>query len=604
MPQWLIKQVFLSPEEQAFQHACEIPYSTFKTLLRQGGVQMVVIQDGQLESFLHDYQQIDCNGRQHPSKHVKTRLPQIGDPDLLPVLERKEVTIKVEERRQYGDWFAVLVILAPMVFLFALFFWYWLRQRGGRGFENLGDMGTFVRHGDKETKIPDVTFEDVVGQASVKLEVTELVDFLRNPEKFMRLGAEVPRGVLLVGPPGTGKTLMARALAGEAGVPFYTVSGSEFVEVFVGVGASRVREFFATAKKHAPSIIFIDELDSVGGMRGAGIVGGHDEREQTLNQILAEMDGFSSHEAVIVLAATNRPDVLDPALLRPGRFDRHVTMDLPEWQERLDILCIHTKKVPLADDVDLNRIAAGTPGFSGADLKNLVNEAAILAVRKKCNTVVMDHFDEARDKLLLGTVRTMAILPEERHRLAVHEAGHALVSYFLPNTDPLYKVSIIPRGHSLGGTEQIPIKERHTFPQEYLEDRLVVMLGGRSAEKEILGSYSSGAEDDIRQASALARSMVSCWGMSPEIGPVDLRMTEKHPYLGREVSLQQHFSDHSAQSVDQAVARMLQEAEQKAIELIRQHRKALDNLVELLKVQEILDREEITACLKAIPVGT
>jgi len=437
----------------------------------------------------------------------------------------------------------------------------------------------------------------VAGQDAAKREITELVEFLKNPQQYRRLGAEVPRGVLLMGPPGTGKTLMAKALAGEAGVGFYSISGSEFIEVFVGVGASRVRHLFEQAKQTAPSIIFIDELDSIGRTRGTGLGGGHDEREQTLNQILAEMDGFSGHEAVIVLAATNRPDVLDPALLRPGRFDRHVVLELPDRNDRIAILRVHSRKVPLADDVELEKIAAGTPGFSGADIKNLVNEAAMLAARDQQTNVSMHYFDEAREKLLLGTVRTLAIQPEERHRLAVHESGHALVAYFLPHADPLYKVSIIPRGRALGVTHQLPEQERHTLPEEYLLDRLAVMLAGRSAEQELLGSGSSGADDDIAQATALARAMVTRWGMSADIGPMDLRDSEEHPFLGREIAQPRHFSENSAQAVDEAVKQLLGDAQNRAIQLIRNKHSQLKRLIEALEKQETLDMEQVTACL-------
>ena len=382
-------------------------------------------------------------------------------------------------------------------------------------------------------------------------------------------------------------------------MPFFSISGSEFIEVFVGVGASRVRSLFAAAKKNAPSIIFVDELDSVGRTRGTGLGGGHDEREQTLNQILAEMDGFEGHEAVIVLAATNRPDVLDPALLRPGRFDRHVTLDLPDRKDRLALLRIHTRNVPLAADVDMEKLASGTPGFSGADIKNLINEAAMLAAREGAQQVAMRPFDEARDKLLLGSVRTLAIQPEERHRLAVHEAGHTLAAYYLPHSDPLYKVSIIPRGRALGGTQQLPDKERHTYPEEYLKDRLVVMLGGRTAEKTLLGSVSSGADDDIRQATALARSMVGRWGMSEEIGPVDMRESEEHPFLGREIAQPRRFSEHSAEIVDRAVQTLLLEAEGQATALIGEHRPQLERLIALLEAKETLQRDDIEACLEA-----
>ena len=446
-----------------------------------------------------------------------------------------------------------------------------------------------------------MTFADVAGQENAKHEVTELVEFLKHPENFHRLGAEIPHGVLLMGAPGTGKTLLARALAGEAGVPFFSISGSQFIEVFVGVGAARVRNLFDAAKKNAPSIVFVDELDSIGRTRGTGLGGGHDEREQTLNQILAEMDGFSGHEAVIVLAATNRPDVLDPALLRPGRFDRHVVLDLPDRKDRVAILKVHTRKMPLGEHVDLDKIAAGSPGFSGADIKNLANEAAILAARKKRSEVLMQDFEEARDKVLLGTVRTLAIQPEEHHRLAVHEAGHTLVAWFLPHADPLYKVTIIPRGRALGGTQQLPEEERHTLPEEYLRDRLVVILGGRSAEKELLKTMSSGAEDDIHQATTLARAMVARWGMSDEIGPVDLRESEEHPFLGREIAQPRHYSEHSAEVVDHAVQTLLQEAEQRALAVIREHPDELARLISALEEQETLHREQIEECLGTAP---
>jgi cell division protease FtsH len=487
----------------------------------------------------------------------------------------------------------------PWILIIA--FWFWIIKRAQRGISGglggKGELGKFLRGTSKSAEIPNVTFDDMAGQDTAKREVTELVEFLKHPEQFRQLGAEVPRGVLLMGPPGTGKTLMARALAGEAGVRFYSISGSEFIEVFVGVGASRVRHLFEEAKKNSPAIIFIDELDSIGRTRGTGLGGGHDEREQTLNQILAEMDGFSGHEAIIVLGATNRPDVLDPALLRPGRFDRHVVLELPDRNDRVAILRVHSRKMPLADDVDLEQISAGTPGFSGADIKNLVNEAAMLAARDKATQVSMKYFDEARDKLIMGTVRTLAIQPEERHRLAVHESGHTLVACFLPNADPIYKVSIIPRGRALGATHQLPEQERHTLPEDYLRDRLVVMMGGRSAEQQLLGSVSSGADDDIAQATALARAMVSRWGMSKEIGPVDLRDTEEHPFLGREIAQPRHFSENSAQSVDKAVKQLLGEAEKQAIDIIAKHRKLPDKLINELEEHETLDQEQIKVCL-------
>jgi cell division protease FtsH len=403
--------------------------------------------------------------------------------------------------------------------------------------------------------------------------------------------------VLLMGPPGTGKTLLALALAGEADVPFFSTSGSEFIEVFVGVGAGRVRKMFEEARKQAPAIIFIDELDSIGRTRGTGLGGGHDEREQTLNQILAELDGFTAREAVVVLAATNRPDVLDPALLRPGRFDRHVTLSLPDKVARRAILNVHIKDLPLHPDVDLDQVAAGTPGFSGADLKNLLNEAAITAARRSGSDITPVDLDEARDKVMMGTVRTLAIQPEEKHRLAVHEAGHTAAAFYSPGADPLYKVTIIPRGRSLGSTHTLPENERHTLPEAYLQVQLTTLLAGRAAEKLLLGSVSSGADDDIRRATAMARSMVARWGMDPEIGPVDLRESEDHPFLGQQIAQPRTFSDETAARVDQAVMNLLHEAEKQAIHLIEEHRDEVVQLVTKLEAEETLDLDAIKSCL-------
>lgn len=575
----------------------EIPYNQFKTFVKEGVVKDVLFRGEIIQGTLHSVRSIGPRGEQ--SEHFKTRIPSFGDETLLPALESREVSIHVADKEGTGVMATLLLALLPWALL--VLFFYVIYQRtaktlGGR-LGGPSELKKLLEAPAKKAQIPDVSFDDVAGQETAKREVAELIEFLKHPEQFSKLGAQVPRGVLLMGAPGTGKTLMAKALAGEAGVPFYSISGSEFIEVFVGVGAGRVRSLFATAKENAPSIIFIDELDSIGRTRGTGLGGGHDEREQTLNQILAELDGFSGRESVIVVAATNRPDVLDPALLRPGRFDRHVTLDLPDRQDRMAILKVHTRKVPVAKDVDLQSVAAGTPGFSGADIKNLVNEAAMFAAREQHEQVTMRDFDEARDKLLLGTVRTMAIKPDERHRLAVHEAGHTLIAYFLPNADPLYKVTIIPRGHALGGTQQLPEEERHTLPEEYLYDRLSVILGGRCAEKLLLGSLSSGADDDIRQATTLARAMVSRWGMSSEVGPVDLRESEEHPFLGREIAQPRHYSEHSAQTVDEAVRKLILEAEQRAQEIVNQHRQQLDRLIAQLEEKETLDREDIERCL-------
>ncbi|NOR43758.1 MAG: ATP-dependent zinc metalloprotease FtsH [Gammaproteobacteria bacterium] len=574
-----------------------IAYSEFKQLLNDGALVSVTLKGNQAEGTL--LQATGIGPQKEMSRYFKTRIPDIGDESLLPALEAQRIEVIAFPPEAQSVLIRIVLSILPWILIIA--FWFWIINRAQRnisgGLGGKGELGKFLRGSSKTAEIPDVTFDDMAGQESAKREVTEIVEFLKHPAQFRALGAEVPRGILLMGPPGTGKTLMARALAGEAGVRFYSISGSEFIEVFVGVGASRVRHLFEEAKKNSPAIIFIDELDSIGRTRGTGLGGGHDEREQTLNQILAEMDGFSGREAVIVLGATNRPDVLDPALLRPGRFDRHVVLELPDRNDRIAILKVHVRKVPLADDVDLEQVSAGTPGFSGADIKNLVNEAAMLAARDKATIVSMINFDEARDKLMLGTVRTLAIQPEERHRLAVHESGHTLVAYFLPHADPVYKVSIIPHGRALGVTHQLPEHERHTLPEDYLTDRLVVMMGGRSAEQELLGSISSGADDDIAQATALARAMVSRWGMSREIGPVDLRDSEEHPFLGREMALPRHFSENSAQSVDKAVKELLGNAEKQAIDLIAKHRELLNSLINELEEHETLDQKQIKACL-------
>ncbi|MEW5755334.1 MAG: ATP-dependent zinc metalloprotease FtsH [Pseudomonadota bacterium] len=581
-----------------------IAYSEFKQLVQRGEVAEVVLKEHEISGRLHRPQPL--GEKAVAAERFTTEIPAIGDDQLLPLLDQQEVKVSAVPGPGRNLWLPVLLAMLPL--LLVIGFFYWAFRQASRnitgGLGGRSDLRQFLGTPAKEAKIPKVRFSDVAGQENAKREVSELVDYLRTPDQYTRLGAEVPRGVLLMGAPGTGKTLLAKALAGEAGVPFFSISGSEFIEVFVGVGASRVRSLFNAAKERAPSIVFIDELDSIGRTRGTGLGGGHDEREQTLNQILAEMDGFTGREAVVVLAATNRPDVLDPALLRPGRFDRHVMLDLPDKKDREAILQVHTRKVPLGDDVDMGKIAAGTPGFSGADIKNLVNEAAMLAAREKQDKVAMHHFDEARDKLLLGTVRTLAMQPDERHRLAVHESGHTLAAFFLPHSDPLYKVTIIPRGHALGGTQQLPEHERHTLPKEYLCDRLVVILAGRAAESELLGSVSSGADDDIRQATVLARAMVARWGMSDEIGPMDLRESEEHPFLGREIAQPRRFSESSAQAVDQAVRRLLLDSEQRALDVIRTHAQALERLIALLEERESLEKADIEACLKTDEMHT
>ena len=577
----------------------KVPYTHFKQLTAEGQVERVTFRADEVSADLRKAQVVHPSG---PSiSRIKTRIPAIGDPELLPLLEQRGVEIEVLHGEPSGA-SQILISMLPWAILIGVYWFFWRRVArsmgglGGRLDPNDFLSGSTKKESGDKSK---VTFADVAGQDNAKREVQELVEFLREPDRYRRLGAEPPRGVLLMGPPGTGKTLLARALAGEAGVPFFHISASEFIELYVGVGASRVRKMFEEAKKRAPCIIFIDELDSVGRVRGTGLGGGHDEREQTLNQILSELDGFSGHETVIVLAATNRPDVLDPALLRPGRFDRHVTLELPDKRAREAILGVHTRKVPLASDVDLAVIAAGTPGFSGADLKNLINEAAMTAARAGSHAVNKAHLDDMRDKLMMGSVRTLAIQPDERHRLAVHEAGHTAVAHFLPSADPLYKVSIIPRGRALGVTHMLPEEERHTLPEDYLRARLAVMMGGRTAEKLLLGNVNSGADDDIHQATGLARAMVARWGMAEDVGPVDLRQSEEHPFLGREIAQPRQFSPETAHEVDQAVRRFLTEAEKQALTILEAHRAEIERLITELEADETLDRQQIETCLGA-----
>ena len=580
----LLSSVFLEPG----QVQTAAPYSTVKQMIRDGEITSADLQEHAIVVAK------DSTGAAG-DEIFRAVIPPQGDPELLPLLEERGVETWANEPAGVS----ILSYLLPWILIVAAFMWLQRRMAGniagGPGGVAQGLLGG--RFSKPSATREKITFDDVAGQDQAKREVAELVDFLRDPERFEKVGAEVPHGILLVGPPGTGKTLLAKALAGEADVPFFSTSGSEFIEIFVGVGAGRVRKMFEAARQAAPSIIFIDELDSIGRTRGTGLGGGHDEREQTLNQILAELDGFASREAVVVLAATNRPDVLDPALLRPGRFDRHVTLNLPEKEARRAILDIHAKGLPLEDTNDLEIIAAGTPGFSGADLKNLLNEAAITAARRDGNHITRDDLGEARDKVIMGTVRSLAIRPEEKHRLAVHEAGHTAAAFYTPGADPLYKVTIIPRGHALGGTHMLPESERHTLDEDYLRGQLVTLLAGRAAEKLLIGTVSSGADDDIRRATDLARSMVARWGMTEDLGPVDLRQSEDHPFLGQTIAQPRAFADATAAQVDAAVITLLKKAEQQAAEILAGHRSRIENLVSSLEAKETLDFDEIRRCL-------
>jgi cell division protease FtsH len=519
----------------------------------------------------------------------------VGD-GLDSLLLKHNVRTVVKQPTDGTGFLLGIYLLIPLLLMGA--FWISMRRArdplGGSGF-----LGNFTKSPAKRFNTEDKqsTFADVAGLDGVKEDLKEIVEFLKDPKKFQRLGGRVPKGVLLMGPPGTGKTLLARAVAGEAGVPFFSISGSEFIQMFVGVGASRVRDLFKTAKEASPAILFIDEIDAVGRIRGAGLGGGHDEREQTLNQILSEMDGFSPTESVIVLAATNRPDVLDPALLRPGRFDRHVTVDRPNQKARVALFEVHTKNVPLAEDIDMQRLAEGTVGLTGADIRNLVNEAALWATRHDKETVSASDFDHARDKILMGPKREEVLVGHEKKMTAYHEAGHALASWLLPGVDKLHKVTIIPRGRALGVTQLVPEEDRMNIGESDLHNRLAFILAGRSAEKLIFGEYSAGAENDLTQATRLARKMVSNWGMSERVGPLACQTSNEHPFLGRDVYEQRDFSEHTAQVIDEEVARILSAAAERADALLADNREKLDTLSEELISRESLDDSEVASVI-------
>ncbi len=519
----------------------------------------------------------------------------VGD-GLDSLLLKHNVRTVVKQPTDGTGFLLGIYLLIPLLLMGA--FWISMRRArdplGGSGF-----LGNFTKSPAKRFNTEDKqsTFADVAGLEGVKEDLKEIVEFLKDPKKFQRLGGRVPKGVLLMGPPGTGKTLLARAVAGEADVPFFSISGSEFIQMFVGVGASRVRDLFKTAKEASPAILFIDEIDAVGRIRGAGLGGGHDEREQTLNQILSEMDGFSPTESVIVLAATNRPDVLDPALLRPGRFDRHVTVDRPNQKARVALFEVHTKNVPLAEDIDMQRLAEGTVGLTGADIRNLVNEAALWATRHDKEHVDASDFDHARDKILMGPKREEVLVGHEKKMTAYHEAGHALASWLLPGVDKLHKVTIIPRGRALGVTQLVPEEDRMNIGESDLHNRLAFILAGRSAEKLVFGEYSAGAENDLTQATRLARKMVSNWGMSERVGPLACQTSNEHPFLGRDVYEQRDFSEHTAQVIDEEVARILSAAAERADALLADNREKLNTLSEELISRESLDDSEVASVI-------
>ncbi len=543
----------------------------------------------------------DLEGQDNNGKKFKTVVPGDQQLDLTKELLQNGAVVKMEKTSNSSFMYVFLSSWLPFILLIG--FWIFLmRQMQSGGNKALSFGKSRARLLSSQQK--KVTFKDVAGVEEAKEELTEIIEFLKEPQKFQKLGGRIPKGVLLMGPPGTGKTLLARAIAGEANVPFFSISGSDFVEMFVGVGASRVRDLFEQGKKNAPCIIFIDEIDAVGRHRGAGLGGGHDEREQTLNQLLVEMDGFESNDGVILIAASNRPDVLDPALLRPGRFDRQVVVPLPDIRGREGILKVHTRKIPIADDVDVTVVARGTPGFSGAALANLVNEAALNAARYNRKVVLMSDFEGAKDKVLMGKERkSMVITESDKKVTAYHEAGHALVAFLTPGSDPLHKVTIIPRGMALGLTQQLPVNDRHNYSKEFVEGQITILMGGRCAEKMFLDTETTGAANDIEVATERARKMVTEWGMSPVMGPLAFGKKEEQIFLGREISQHRDYSEDTAIQIDREVRRIVEEGYQRAWDCLESNKESLIRLAEALLEFETLDSWEIEALVKGQPIA-
>ena len=541
----------------------------------------------------------DLEGEDNNGKKFKTVVPGDAGYNLAKELQDNGVAVKLEKASNSSLMYVFLSSWLPFILLIG--FWLFLmRQMQSGGNKALSFGKSKARLLSSQQK--KVTFKDVAGVEEAKEELTEIIEFLKEPQKFQKLGGRIPKGVLLMGPPGTGKTLLARAIAGEANVPFFSISGSDFVEMFVGVGASRVRDLFEQGKKNAPCIVFIDEIDAVGRHRGAGLGGGHDEREQTLNQLLVEMDGFESNDGVILIAASNRPDVLDPALLRPGRFDRQVVVPLPDIRGREGILKVHTRKIPLSEDVNISVIARGTPGFSGAALANLVNEAALNAARYSRKLVAMSDFEGAKDKVLMGKERRSMVITESDKRVtAYHESGHALVAYIIPGSDPLHKVTIIPRGMALGLTQQLPETDKHNYTKEYVEGQICILMGGRCAEKIFLDTETTGAANDIEVATERARKMVTEWGMSPTMGPLSFGKKEEQIFLGREISQHRDYSEATAIRIDEEVRRIVEEGYRRAWNVLESNRDALVRLAEALLEYETLDNCEIKTIIKGEP---
>ncbi len=565
----------------------EISFSQFMADVEAQKVQKVTITGSEITG---EYGQPGPDGQ---PKRFTTYAPDY--PDLVKDLRKSNVSIEARKPKE-STYLVTILSWLPMLVLIGIWIFF-MRQMQSGGNKALSFGKSKARLSSSQAK--KVTFKDVAGVDEAKEELEEIIEFLKEPQKFQKLGGKIPKGVLLMGPPGTGKTLLARAISGEANVPFFSISGSDFVEMFVGVGASRVRDLFEQGKKNAPCIIFIDEIDAVGRHRGAGLGGGHDEREQTLNQLLVEMDGFESNDGVILIAATNRPDVLDPALLRPGRFDRRVVVARPDVKGRAEIFKVHTRKIPLGDDVDLAVLGRATPGFSGADLANLVNEAALNAARYNKKVVGMEDFETAKDKVLMGSERRSLIISEEEKRLtAYHEAGHALVAYFMPHADPIHKVTIIPRGMALGVTQQLPIDDRHNYTRDYLESTLSVMMGGRVSEQMFMSVLTTGAGDDLEKATEMSRKMVCEWGMSETLGPLTFGKKEEQIFLGREIAQHQDYSEATAVLIDQEVKRICLEAYERAKKVVQANRESLVRVAEALLEYEVLDGEEVAALVK------
>lgn len=557
-------------------------FSEFMTHLERGDIEKVIIKDNNISAILRD------------GTRINTYLVEY--PDLVKVLQAKSVQIEAKPPDDNPWYITFLFSWGPFILFLGLWFFLMRQmQMGGNRALSFGKSRARMLTEDKKK----TTFADVAGVDEAKEEVMEIIDFLKDPKKFQKLGGRIPKGVLIIGPPGTGKTLLAKAIAGEASAPFFSISGSDFVEMFVGVGASRVRDLFEQGKKHAPCIIFIDEIDAVGRLRGAGLGGGHDEREQTLNQLLVEMDGFDTTDGVILIAATNRPDVLDPALLRPGRFDRQVVVNHPDVRGRSEILNVHTKKVPISSDVDMQKIARGTPGFTGADLENLVNEAALWAARLDKTSVDQIDFENAKDKVMMGVERKSMVLSEEEKRTtAFHEAGHALMAKLLPGTDPVHKVTIIPRGRALGMTMQLPIDDRHSYSKDFLFNSLSILFGGRVAEELIFQNVTTGAGNDIERATELARKMVCEWGMSEKLGPLTFGKKEEEVFLGRDFGSKRDFSEQVALEIDKEVRQFVMDAYERTKRILTEHIHSLHALAEALLEKEVLDGMEIDEILQ------